>query len=483
MSTLVVDRMSAVSPPELQARARVVLAGVAHRRLGDALRLSPLPDGDWFIRRLDVAVPFDPTRPDPSVEVVWADAVITALHATLRIGSPDVVHYRHRLDGLVDLVVSLAAGDVERAWAWHRAGLVVDADLAQLADRAAAVGTALRRSPESALAVLVRSLDMVGLARLHRLLGASGWADAAELVALALGVKVTVERATYADNRRTPTAGTDSIAPTSPLVPAAEDRLVERVSAALASSRLAAAFLGGVIRPDEHLAAAWAVLALAETDPTVLKRADADTVIELAAALLRGGPDRDRSADHVRGGEDLPTGATDEAPAEPASWPTVWAGLLFLLATAADAGVPDVLSDDPVLVERPLSWCLHQIATRLVPVADDDPAVLVFAGLPVDESPRPTARPPLDEEGARLDEVSRRWADATAARLDREGDENAFEVVREVALRRGGISWEPGWVDVHLRLDDVDVDIRRAGLDLDPGWVPWLGTVVRFVHG
>ena len=59
----------------------------------------------------------------------------------------------------------------------------------------------------------------------------------------------------------------------------------------------------------------------------------------------------------------------------------------------------------------------------------------------------------------------------------------SFEVVREVALRRGGISWEPGWVDVHLRLDDVDVDIRRAGLDLDPGWVPWLGTVVRFGHG
>ena len=49
---------------------------------------------------------------------------------------------------------------------------------------------------------------------------------------------------------------------------------------------------------------------------------------------------------------------------------------------------------------------------------------------------------------------------------------------------QGPMRWlaEMGWIEVHLRLDDVDVDARRAGLDLDPGWVSWLGVVVRFVY-
>ena len=55
-------------------------------------------------------------------------------------------------------------------------------------------------------------------------------------------------------------------------------------------------------------------------------------------------------------------------------------------------------------------------------------------------------------------------------------------VVAGVTDRSGRIEREPGWVDVHLALADVDVDVRRAGLDLDPGWVPWLGCVVRFCY-
>jgi hypothetical protein len=107
----------------------------------------------------------------------------------------------------------------------------------------------------------------------------------------------------------------------------------------------------------------------------------------------------------------------------------------------------------------------------------------VLAGLPVpSESPWGSAGGPRAEESARFDEIAGDWAAATAARLGREPDEDPLDVVREVALRRGEVVWEPGWVDVHLRLGDVDVDVRRAGLDLDPGWVPWLGTVMRFVH-
>jgi hypothetical protein len=75
-----------------------------------------------------------------------------------------------------------------------------------------------------------------------------------------------------------------------------------------------------------------------------------------------------------------------------------------------------------------------------------------------------------------------RWAAVTAEALDRTGSDHGV-VVAAVARRRGRIDHSPGWVDVHLELDQVDIDVRRAGLDLDPGWVPWLGTVVRFIYG
>ncbi len=52
------------------------------------------------------------------------------------------------------------------------------------------------------------------------------------------------------------------------------------------------------------------------------------------------------------------------------------------------------------------------------------------------------------------------------------------EAVAALLRRRGHVVLEPGWVEVHLRLEDVDLGVRRAGLDLDPGFVPWLGAVV-----
>jgi hypothetical protein len=42
---------------------------------------------------------------------------------------------------------------------------------------------------------------------------------------------------------------------------------------------------------------------------------------------------------------------------------------------------------------------------------------------------------------------------------------------------------DPGWLEVRLNVDDVDLMVRRAGLDLDPGWLDWLGTVVVFRYG
>lgn len=164
----------------------------------------------------------------------------------------------------------------------------------------------------------------------------------------------------------------------------------------------------------------------------------------------------------------------------PQGFATLWAGLPFLLATAVDTGMPDVLFTDSALSGRPLRWVLHRIGQLLVPAAPDDPAVLAFTGL------IPGAKPPQGDqpnagELAALGVQSGNWARTTAVRLGRP-HHDPYEVVADVAFRRGTVLAQPGWIEVHLDLADVDMDIRRAGLDLDPGWVPWLGVVVRYVY-
>jgi hypothetical protein len=161
--------------------------------------------------------------------------------------------------------------------------------------------------------------------------------------------------------------------------------------------------------------------------------------------------------------------------------PTEWGGLLFLLATAADAGIPDTVIDDPVFAGRPLPWVLHGVAVWLgLPAAD--PAVAAFAGTDPAEWPRWKSNwAPTPQENHKLSAITQRWVVATAAALDADG-RDPHNVVTGVLRRRGLIHYQLGWVDVELDLDQVDVAVRRAGLDLDPGWVPWLGTVVRFVY-
>ena len=161
--------------------------------------------------------------------------------------------------------------------------------------------------------------------------------------------------------------------------------------------------------------------------------------------------------------------------------PTSWAGLFFLLATAADAGIPEALLADEALSDHPLHWTLHHLGRRLVPVRPSDPVLFAFSGT------APTAHPPRPEPDPRvieaLDRHALRWARATARRLgepDEGSDADPLELVTQIAARPGALSVWPGWVEVHLPLDGVDVAVRRAGLDVDPGWVPWLGIVVMF---
>jgi hypothetical protein len=205
----------------------------------------------------------------------------------------------------------------------------------------------------------------------------------------------------------------------------------------------------------------------------------------------RPGPGTRRPASGDHGG-DLDGGRDDAGPrgiqpldvpgvGDDDRLPTSWAGLLFLLATAADAGIPDALLADEALSDRPLHWALHHLGRRLVPARPGDPVLFAFSGTV------PVAHPPWPEPGqqavAALDRHALRWALVTARRLGEPGgggEAGPLGLVSRIAARPGGLGVWPGWVEVYLPLDGVDVAVRRAGLDVDPGWVPWLGTVVMF---
>lgn len=199
---------------------------------------------------------------------------------------------------------------------------------------------------------------------------------------------------------------------------------------------------------------------------------------------------------------------------------TRFGGLLFLLHLVDALGLADRWSDDGPLAARPLRVALHGLALALLrdeagftDVADDDPAVLAFAGLrPLDPPPRTTTdavespaspRPPAatarrdeapeaftPEEQAAVAEAARRMAEALAERLPEDFAEGASQdesrvgpgsaLLAGLVARRAEVVADPGWIELRLALEEMDTRVRRAGLDLDPGHVPWLGVVVKF---
>jgi hypothetical protein len=158
------------------------------------------------------------------------------------------------------------------------------------------------------------------------------------------------------------------------------------------------------------------------------------------------------------------------------------AGLLFLLHLVDELGLPEKLTVAEPLALRPFRWTLHALGLALAPLEPDDPAALAFAGLgPDSEAPSAGEEPPTEAETAVLAGHAARVAERLRELLERL-EEPADEVLASVRARRGEIVSDPGWLEVHLALEDVDLDLRRAGLDVDPGWIPWLGAVVRFVY-
>jgi hypothetical protein len=522
--TLTIDRIVARTPDDgqgLPARVDRIVHHIADGRLDRALGSTALAsEGEWCIPHVALSTAVDLERPDLSLEELLAQASIDAIVAA--VDDSDVVHYPRTVDALADLIASASLGRFEHAWAWARIGLIGDANELERQPRDCVLD-ALALRPADALAAVTRASGKVGVAPLHRLFGRDGWVHLADIV---IGAHIGAASLTDTSDlvRGHPTdqpAGSTSAA------------AIDRASRLVASSRLAAAARESRLRFDGQTSRALAALVVADSEPAMVSRVGfaplCMTVAQLVEGLLQPhratpnglaeeahGPAEPRSV--VRGESEAPHGSktapsadrtfvdplsspanTDDAARptttttqsqpddvvpdrsdERAGQPTSHAGLLFLLNVASDAAMPDALLDDAALDGLDPSYLIARLALVLVPMEEDDPALLAFAGLG-EKGLRPGwSRKPLPPH---VFESIRSYADAwAAAAVARIGgaDEDPGVAVAEIVDRTGRIECEQGWIDVYLALADVDIDIRRAGLDLDPGWVPWLGSVVRF---
>jgi hypothetical protein len=542
--TVTIDRFSAtlqldhldLDATAMRDRFDRMIGEIRYGRLDHALQRVQVSDGHWCVRRIDVQLRLDEDSTDTALSERWAEQLADALASLVREHPSDVVHYWRDLDIVVDALASLASGRTDRMWAWRQAG---SRALSDVSDPRRAVLTALCEQPRAIVAAVVAASGQCGIARVDRLLGADGWASLAACVTshvigtptmlpgsgisaleasshfsshrLGRRADATVARSHIArylrvsglllDADQARSLATLVVAEAEPAALQQNDRLVALVDAVAirllpsedcVADRHQCRDSSSPVANDNSNRPEQTFRSAERPDPTSPSAAvvTADSHPGLSTAIGHELVDDDSaaivSAPRTIGSDndDL-----DETTDRPAMRMTHWAGLAFLLATAEDAGLPSRVLDDEAFDEYPFAWVIHQLALRLAPVEAHDPAALALAGLTdqgardIEAWPAPSAPTAI-----RLDELARSWATVTVRQLAsasrsgrwRSPAKNPIAATTQILRRTGRVLAAPGWIDVHLDLDDVDIDVRRCGLDLDPGWVPWLGAVVRF---
>jgi hypothetical protein len=543
MDTLKVGTVHAryhLRPSASAQRARLdrVLGDTMGEQLVRALERAGVPThAEICIREIYAPVRLSLALTDATLAAAWSEAVALAIRDALASVRPDVVYYPSRGAALADLVARIAVGDLDRAWAWRQLGI---ATLHECADRtvaALAAADALLDEPRAIVPVLASLAHGGRLQSLVRLLPATAWrtlAIAASREALgdrsATLLDIVDEQALLpssvgpiARNARQD----EEEAPTSDATLAAMSVVGDRSSVddgfavRLAERAVEASSIGETLctsAVELPVARALAVLALLDVEPSALCGSPV-RVRSLLRAIQRIADAAAGAAAHSESGRDPryrpPTrspsrlgselsarGATSLEGREVATESqsdrrdgntppmedgrqrgrTRWGGLPFLLNVVEELALPSEILLGALGDMRGLRWVLHQIACTLVPATEEDPAVLAFCGLaPGAVPPSRDVPPPTDEERAVVRRLATDLAEGVHARLSA-SELVPAALVQQVARRPAMIAADPGWIDVELALDDVDVAVRRGGLDVDPGFVRWLGVVVRFVY-
>lgn len=490
--------------------------------------------GEVCIRAVETSLRIDLGDGDEDIVRAWAAAVSDAVTHAVDEPGADVVRYRSRRAALAEMTVRAAVGDTSRAWAWRSLGLWTG-PLDAGADHIARMTTdAMVAEPLVIVPVLMHAAAQGVLAAVLSTLGPDGLSLVAMASARAVGAEDLRAAVVGSDGAR----GASVMTATPPGDEPAEGVVGGRSTTAppaaartLAGSRIAVAARSAMpLLLSAQARRSVAVLALLEHDPALVVGArpaatgEATTgspAVALVAAVSEGlrpdlrpprpgappssqpppahRPPPRRHPAGAPGAEEVPAAQRTPAgpdpagrderdapvpPSRPASATgavTAHAGLLLLVGILDDLAVPAALATAEPSGAHSVRWMLHRLGGVLAPGApDDDPARLAFAGLPP-EGPPPDEGQPEPTFTSLLGDV----AEAVEHRLTEvlgHPDEPAPQVRARVVARPGEIVADPGWIDVVMPLDSVEVGLRRAGLDRDPGWVPWLGVVLRYVY-
>ena len=412
--------------------------------------------------------------PDETVATHWSLLLAEAIHsAAERRSSNTMVRYASPMHALTDMAAAVLRGDYRHAWAWRQLGLWSAGEFPSEHEAKNEMVRVLSCEPRAVVAVLIALVRLGLTGPLAARLLAEDWAVLAVAAAGAAAAPVDLVRTGQSPAEPPPAGAAQAL-----------DACCYRL---LQTSKLAALAVSVV---DEVLPA-LALLVLIESDPVLARRAR--PFLNALLSRVRQELHRRRTANSLHGAYAIETAAQmPEAPGEQEAFAdalptpprihgrTDYGGLLFLLAVVEDLGLALRLSE--TLEPRPLAWALHLLALTLIEAPVDDPAALAFAGLAPDAKPPSSAEaPPSDEELAIIHSCDTAILAELQMRLEHL-ELPPDQLLNFVCRRPAVITADPGWIEVHFRLEEVSTDLRRVGLDLDPGYMPWLGLVVKFVY-
>lgn len=491
------------------------------RRWRDTVAEADLPDLDvavsdpeeWLlIRHLDLSLRWRPDGPRSEAGQAWAQALQSAVREVAsQPGHPDVVRYRGRRQALADLIYRSALGETRRQWAWRRMGWLdaapvsasqaLSQGLSQLRAQPGWVWPVLRQwvaaeAGTGALSALLRTVPpaewqaWLGTAVASRPYAVLQWRGTAYRphevgVSLAPGADAGLPGDTDGPQPPTPPAlNTDA--------QLLSGWLASRPWLAVAHGEVLAVLLAAIAWPDQgsgvplvrqRLDAAWRMVRRAAADaPRPAKAVQGEPGAPTAQpAAMASQPTAPATSPHAADQVEAapvsgqpPAHEDDDLPLAPALpdpelWQaTAWAGALFWLRALEAPGLLDELMGPTGQSADARGHALMALA-RALGVPDDDATLRAFVGgvLPQGQ-PQPG-----------LAEAARAQAARWGTWLDEVAPELAEPRLRTVCRRPGRLRFEPGWIELHMPLDQVDTRIRRLGLDLDPGYLAWLGCVLR----
>jgi hypothetical protein len=478
--------------PALDERRRLdqVMRTALDGSLERALERAGAPeDGELCIRRIHAPVRLRLSSTDAAMADEWSSALAEEIARALRDGR--AIFYRSRRQALMDMAMSMARGDLNRAWAWRQLGLWRASDRAGESEAIFELTRALCSEPAAIVPAMVVLAEAGWMGRTARRMTGEQWTSLAIAALAEIGVARLLdefERAAALAQR------------------APSPRAVREALRVLNNSRLLRVVIASQVLTGQSAEACRAVAALAafEAEPALLRTASAPALIAIVAETIRASrsniiealPDSSAPDDAVEitvkadetaiedRGERV-AGVSEEESAPPdlrRRALTKFGGLLFLLGVIEELKLVDEILASDALGLRPLRWTMSSLALAIVPARIDDPAALAFAGLPPGaEPPHAVAEPMTEAEAIAIQTLAARIVERLRASLEWP-DEPAATLIEFVCHRRAEVVAEPGWIDVKLSLDEVSTEIRRAGLDLDPGYVPWLGVVMKFVY-